>query len=577
MFKLSQSVIFIGWFAVASAQDAQRNKDFLTYGRYHGMDRVTLLREQKSGDLRLPNFITDSMVLQRGENTSIWGWTKPGMPVHVRFGEISVEAKADVKGKWRAVFPTLKENAAGQTLLVSSGDDIMAMENVIVGDVWLCSGQSNMDFPLQRCLDAKTDPNKLVQSIIDRSENPSIRVLEFHNVSPYGPAEDLNITRWMPATPKDVGNFSAVAYLYAREIYNATGVPIGLIDTSWGGSMLEPWVSPDELKKLESAGDYLKANAAKMAAWTPEVEKKAIAENEEKEQQYQSQLSQHFENLKLGKPTRLPRDFYWGAIPPQYGRDYTGNLFNGMIHPLREMNLAGVIWYQGESNANRALAYRESFPLLIRSWRSFFNKPQLPFYWVQLSSFDPKYKPEDEPGESKWAELREAQTMTTSQPCTGEAMSYDLGDAKDIHPKQKLLVAKRLALHALKNVYSKQDVITDGPIYASHLVQGPKVVLTFTPQGLPLMAGEAVPFQQIKKSSAPLRGFAVAGEDHVFHWADAMIVGDTVEVTCGNVPNPQAVRYAWGNFTDANLYNSQGLPAKPFRTDSSAPPVKSGK
>jgi len=563
----SQVVILLGLITIAAAQDVQRNKDFLTYGKYHLESRVTVLREQKTGMLRLPNFITDSMVLQRGANTSIWGWATPGMEVMVQFGDISIRTKADAKGRWRAVFPVLKATPVGQLLCVSSGDDIMALRDVIVGDVWLCAGQSNMDLTLQRCATGKDDPQNTMQAIIDTADNAAIRLVKLHNVSPYGPVDDLNITRWMPATPKDAGSFSAVAYGFAREIYNSTGVPIGLIDASWGGSALEPWLSLDDAKTLGAGNDYLKNCALKMAAWTPEAEQKAIVENDAKEQKYQAEMARYHEQKQLGQRPKRPLDFYWGTSPPQYSRDYCANLFNGMIHPLKSYHIAGVIWYQGESNARNASAYRESFPLLINSWRRLFGNPELPFLWVQLSSFDPGYKPEDPPTAANWAELREAQSMTTALPFTGEAISYDLGTAKDIHPKQKMQVAQRLALHALKQVYGKPDVIADGPAYAGQVVEGSKVVLSFKPGGPQPMVGEVIPYQRIQKSDGPLRGFAVAGEDQVFHWGVARIVDTTVVVSCTQVPHPVAVRYAWANYTDANLYNTAGLPAKPFRTD----------
>jgi sialate O-acetylesterase len=345
-------------------------------------------------------------------------------------------------------------------------------------------------------------------------------------------------------SPETVGSFSAAGYFFGRELYKEIKQPIGLIHTSWGGTPAEAWTSPAALQENPGLEPILTRYKEALAAWP-----KAKAKYDEDVAKWKEAAQQAKTDGK--QPPRMP-----GAPMGPGNPNCPSGLYNGMVAPLIPYTIRGAIWYQGESNAGRAYQYRDLFPTMIKSWWNAWGQEgqgDFPFLFVQLANFmDPK----EEPGDSSWAELREAQLMTLDLSNTGMAVIIDIGDTKDIHPKNKQDVGKRLALWALANTYSK-DVVYSGPLYTSMTKKGKTIVLSFDHLGGGLVA----------KGGEPLKGFALAGADKKFVWADAKIEADKIIVSSDKVADPVAVRYAWADNPVCNLYNKAGLPASPFRTD----------
>jgi sialate O-acetylesterase len=440
-------------------------------------------------DVKLPAVISDHMVLQQGMKVPIWGWAETGERVRVTLANQDVEAVADIAGRWQVNLKPLE--AGGPLRMTVTGDNILVVEDILVGEVWVASGQSNMQMNVGGCINAAKE--------IEAANYPKIRLFTVPNVTALAPQRDIRGS-WSACTPRTVAGFSAVAYFFGRDIHKDLDVPVGLIHTSWGGTVCEAWMSQ---KALQADPDF-----------------KPILDRMEK--------------MGGGDPNRPTA------------------LYNAMIHPLIPFAMRGIIWYQGESNARRAQQYRKLFPALIADWRKDWGEGDFPFLFVQLANF---MAAKPEPTESAWAELRQAQSMTLSVPKTAQAVTIDIGDAKDIHPKNKQDVGRRLALAAEAVAYGKK-VVHSGPVYDSMKIDGSKAVLKFTHCGGGLAA-----------KGDKLTGFAIAGEDRKFVWADARIDGDSVIVSSEKVPAPVAVRYAWADNPQCNLYNKEGLPASPFRTD----------
>lgn len=476
-------------------------------------------------DVSLPSIFGDHMVLQREQANPVWGTADAGEAVTVTIAEQSHSTVAGDDGKWRVKLAPLE--VGGPYTLSVSGNNSVNFEDVLVGEVWFCSGQSNMEWVLKNTNHAGVE--------LATANNPQIRLITVSKVGTQEPKDDFK-GQWEVATSESVANFSAVGYLFGKRLQNALNVPIGLIDNSWGASSAEAWV-PRET--LEAAGVYdvlLESWDERTAAYTDEVHAEKIAEFKAWE--------------AAGKPEprmRWPSD-------PRAGQHRPANIYNGMVYPLTGYGIRGVIWYQGETNAGRAYQYRELFPLMISTWRDLWQQGDFPFYWVQLADFQAE---QSEPSDNSWAELREAQTMTLSLPNTGEAVIIDAGEGRDIHPRDKQTVANRLVRHALVKDYGF-EMASDSPRYASMSVEGNTVTLKFDhiEQGL-----YAFDVNEVK-------GCSVAGEDQKFVWAEAKIVGkDTLEVSSELVAEPIAVRYAWAINPVANLYDRNGLPVTPFRTD----------
>lgn len=623
-------------------------------------------------EVKLPKVISDNMVLQRNQQVKIWGWADAKEKVSVRFNGQTVVAKAGKDGKWLVSLSPM--DAGGPFEMVIKGKNTLTLENILIGDVWICSGQSNMEWRLVNSNNAEEE--------IAGALYPQIRLFEVpHNIQ-MKPVEDIPGGKWQECSPATIPDFSAVAYFFGREIYNELKVPIGLISTNWGGTNVETWTSPEmaaldpDLKPVVEAMKEINVDAMNekleeermaliasfgplevgivkgdpiwakenidMTNWkTAEVPglwensglagfdgvvwyRKSFTLSEEQaanpvvlnlgpiddsdktwvngievgsnENAYDADRIYTIKSgvLRTGQNTISVRvedtgggGGFWGDPEDMYLKTSEGKvslagtwkfrvsavahsfnkpmaispnskpslLYNGMINPLINYSVTGAIWYQGEANANNAYKYRTRFPNLIKDWRNKWNNQELGFYFVQLANF---MQPKAEPVESAWAELREAQTMTLSLPKTGMAVIIDIGEAANIHPRNKQDVGKRLALAALHDTYGK-DLVYSGPVLKNMEVKDNSVVLEFDPMGSELV---------VRDKYGYVKGFALAGEDRIFHWAAGFQDGNIIYLRSPEVNHPLAVRYAWAdNPDDVNIYNAEGLPAGPFRTD----------
>jgi len=454
-------------------------------------------------EVRLPSQFGTGMVLQQGEPVPVWGWADAGAKVSVAFASQEKSATAGQDGKWTVTLDALKASTTPGTMTVTAGDDEVKLEDVLVGEVWICSGQSNMEWTVGGC----NSPDDVAAA-----DYPLVRQIKVPHKPSAEPLDNFQGS-WVVCSPQTVPGFTAVGYFFARELHKELGVPIGLVNSSWGGTRVEPWTPPCGF------------------AAVPELKEMA-------EKTYDAKNHQ--------QPTVL---------------------YNGMIAPLVPLAIRGAIWYQGESNGGEGVSYYHKKQALIGGWRQLFGQGDFPFYFVQLADFQ---QPNDNPqGGDGWARLREAQLNTLKIPNTGMAVIIDIGEAGNIHPKNKQDVGRRLALWALAKDYGKKDLVYSGPLYKGMKVEGDKIRVSFDHVGSGLMVGKKEgrePVQEVKDGE--LRRFAIAGADQQWHWAKAVIDGDTVVVSCPEVKEPVAVRYAFSmNPEGCNLYNKEGLPASPFRTD----------
>ncbi|MCA9038790.1 MAG: sialate O-acetylesterase [Planctomycetaceae bacterium] len=484
-----------------------------------------------SAEITLPNIISDNMVLQQGKELPFWGKADAGDKVTVTVGDKSASATADDSGKWSLKVPAISEFGPVD-VTVSARKDKLKINNVIVGNNWICGGQSNMEWPVVRSNNPEEE--------IANAKYPEIRMFKAPHIVAAEPQDNVE-GEWVVCSPETIASHSAVGYFFGRELLKQTGQPVGLIESNWGGTPAESWTSMDKLTSIEELQPILDR-------WNG-----IIAQHDSIMQKYNAQVEEW--KVKVAEAKAAGKD-----EPRKPGLGYNANhphraasLYNGMIAPLVPFAIQGAIWYQGESNASRAYQYRTLFPAMITNWREKWGQGDFPFYFVQLANFR---KVEEEPVESDWAELREAQSMTLSLPNSGQAVIIDIGEADDIHPRNKQDVGYRLAQIALHDVFGKSDVVYSGPTYKSMEVEGNKIRLQFDHIGGGLVA-----------QGEELKGFAIAGEDKKFYWADAKIEGDSIVVSADEVSVPVAVRYAWANNPICNLYNKAGLPASPFRTD----------
>lgn len=624
---------------------------------------------------------SDNMVLQQKTDAPIWGKAKPNSTVKITtsWDKQTYTAKSDANGSWNIAVKT--PSAGGPYELTISEKNTIRLKNVLIGEVWICSGQSNMEMPL-----AGWGQIANYKKEIAEANYPSIRLFQVQRTTSPHPLDDVTVASggWQLCSPTSIPEFSATAYFFGRDLYQSLNVPIGLIHTSWGGTVAEAWTSaeslnlmPEFVENVETfrqlptdVDEQKKKIEQKLDEWNKSVQQKdfgmknnvaVAAQKNFNENDWQTaslpglweenglpdfdgfvwyrktiQIPDHWENNNLtlslgmiddndityfngkeigrsegyskerrytipahlvkkghatiavrvmdtgggggfhGEPDKMyiapanketlreNLDGEWkykvavdlkevGAFP-QLASQNPNNptaLYNAMIAPLVSYAIQGAIWYQGESNAGRAYQYRTLFPLMITDWRTKWGY-DFPFYFVQLANF---MKTQNEPGESNWAELREAQLMTLNLINTGMAVTVDIGDTDDIHPKNKQDVGKRLALQAREKTY-KQDIVASGPIYKSYRIENGKIRIFFQPNKSKLVAKDG-----------ELKGFAIAGPDKKFYWADAKIDGNEVVVASPHVKFPIAVRYAWADNPVCNLYNEAGLPASPFRTD----------
>jgi sialate O-acetylesterase len=615
------------------------------------------------------------MVLQREIEIPIWGWASPGERINISIGDEKIRTQAYISGKWFVKLPAME--AGGPFDMIIDGKNEIKFDNVMIGDVWVCSGQSNMEWPVSGSYNAEKE--------IASANYPSIRLFTVPNKISKEPLNNTDSTKWLICNPENIGPFSAVGYFFGRQLSLDLNVPIGLINTTWGGTEAESWTSaqsieqdPDFNKELielqnldiDKTEDQLKEEFKEWHQAFVEIDKgyengvylwasvntdytdwqfmelpafwedhglqeldgvvwfmkeidlpEAVAQSGfdlnlgpiddsdivwingnkvgETLNIYNENRNYHVDPgiLASGKNVIVVRveDYRGGGgiygeadqlmieapdfkmsvagtwkykigvdkMPddPPPSTDFGPNsyptlLFNAMINTLIPFGIKGAIWYQGESNAGRAYQYRRIFPQMITDWRSHWGQGNFPFIFVQLANF---MQPKDPPAGSEWAELREAQTLTLSLPNTGMATIIDIGEADDIHPRNKQDVGKRLALSAYKVAYQK-DVVYTGPTFESMKIEGNKVSIKFKNTGSGLVVNDPYGY---------LKGFTVAGKDSVFHWAKAEIIDDhSVVIFSHEVEAPIAVRYGWAdNPHDVNLYNQEGLPANPFRTD----------
>jgi sialate O-acetylesterase len=481
-------------------------------------------------DVTLPAIFTDHMVLQRERENRVWGWAEPGEQVTVKIADQEHTAAADKSGRWEVKLAALP--AGGPHQLQIEGKNTLTITDVLVGEVWVCSGQSNMEWPVEA-----TNDGDLEQQLPDNSR---IRVITVPHVGTQEAQQDFK-GQWEICTPDSIKQFSAVGYFFGKQLAETLDVPIGLIDDSWGGSACEAWIDRKVLAKHEDLKEL-------EAAWT----------EFEKSYDYDAELKKHEEQLKAWEAGDKKTPAPWRPGNLLEGNSRPGNLYSGMLTPVIGYGIRGAIWYQGESNAERSYQYREMFPLMIQNWRDAWQVGDFPFYWVQLADFNAELP---QPGDCWWAELREAQTMTLDKlPNVGQAVIVDIGEGKDIHPRNKRDVGLRLARIALARDYGK-DIIHEGPRLKAADFKDGKALVTFDIGKH--STGKLRPFDRQEAI-----GFAIAGEDRKFVFAQAKLVGpDRVEVWSDEVSGPVAARYAWADNPVCNLKNEAGLPAVPFRTD----------
>lgn len=623
------------------------------------------------GQLKLPKLVSDGMILQRNDEARVWGWDHPGQAITVTFLDDTYTTYANDSGKWE--IELLRYSAGGPYEMTINGSESITIRNILIGDVWVASGQSNMELWMGRV-------SPVYPKVIANSENSYIRQFLVPDEYDFDRQRtDLSNGSWQSANPETILSFSAVAYFFAKKLYDEYEVPIGIINASLGGSPAEAWISENTLQ--EKFSHYYKetvrfkndalidsiqqADQERTQAWYSESLKNDRGHQGEnnwskpdidtsnwstmeipgywadtdmgningvvwfrKEFEVPTNLSGRKADLNMGRIVDADSVFVngtfmgstgyqypprWYTIPEgvlksgenvitvrvinQSGRggfvldkpyeitirdqkiDLKGKwkyklgtemdplqsqtfvrwkpagLFNAIIAPLLDYSIKGVIWYQGESNTGRPVEYEELFSTMIEDWRNHWNEGDFPFLFVQLANF---MESKPEPSESEWARLRESQLNTLSLPNTAMAVTIDIGEWNDIHPLNKKDVGERLALAAQKLAYGKEDIVYSGPVFDSMTVEGNRAILSFDHVGSGLKTNDG---------KAP-QHFAIAGSDSTFVWADARIDGNKVVVWSDEVDNPIAVRYAWAdNPEGANLYNEEGLPTSPFRTD----------
>jgi sialate O-acetylesterase len=449
-----------------------------------------------SAAVKLPSIIGDNMVLQRDRAVPVWGWDDAGTKVTVILGEAKATATADANGRWAVELPAMK--AGGPHTMTIEGTDTVTLKNILVGEVWVCSGQSNMEWTVQ----SSDNP----QQEIAAANHPMIRHIKIPHVPMDTPQDNVPSDGWRVCSPETVAGFTAVGYYFGRHLNKELDVPIGLIGSNWGGTRIEPWTPPVGFQSVPALKD-IADNLANFPT-----------KNAEGKVNHQTPLA----------------------------------LYNGMIHPLLPFAIRGAIWYQGESNNGEGMLYYEKKKALINGWRSVWNDPNMPFYFVQLAP----YRYGGEP--TRLAGIWEAQLKSLDIPHTGMAVTVDIGNVTDIHPRNKQDVGKRLALWALAKTYGQTGLVYSGPLYKSLKIDGNKAVVSFDHVGGGL----------VSRDGQPLTHFQIAGDNGEFVAAQAEIVGDTVVVSAESIAQPAAVRFAWHQEAEPNLSNKDGLPASPFRTDS---------
>lgn len=472
---------------------------------------------------------TDHAVLQRGKPVPVWGRADAGEKVSVTFAGQSVETVADATGKWQVQLAPLAARNEGVELVIK-GKNKITLADVVVGEVWLASGQSNMEYMVKQVHDAALE-------IPASAGNPLVRHIKINKVVGDASAS-MSTASWQAAGPATTGDFSAVGYYFALDIYRIMNVPVGIIGSNWGGTPIEAWMSPSAFAAAPEPAAQVQARWAATLDNYPAAQKKYVAS-----------LAAWQADQAAAKAAKTPFTKKKPRPPAGPGHQNTpSGLYQGMIAPLVPYALRGAIWYQGEANAGRASEYNALFSALIQGWRSDFAQGDFPFYWVQLANYQ-------QTGETNWALVREAQSKTLAVPGTGQAVVIDLGDANDIHPRNKRDVGRRLARLALARDYG-MALADSGPVFAG---------AERTNQGLRVRFSQAEGGLFSPKNE--ITGFELAGADKVFKPARAAIEDGTILVYSPEVADPVAVRYAWQSSPEASVFNREGLPAAPFRSD----------
>ena len=494
-------------------------------------------KTQVHADVKLPSIFSDHMVLQKNATLPVWGWADPGEKVTVSIAGQTRTATADTSGNWK--LKVGKVSADSPLTMTVTGHNTIVIEDVLVGEVWLASGQSNMQLSVN-------DVNNAWQEKAS-AKYPQMRGFFVERRPAITPQTNCG-GKWVVCSPETVGNFSAAAYFFGRELHQKIGEPVGLVQASWGGTPIETWSSMSSMAAKPELAPVLKNWQATLH---PYDEEKAQA-------QYVSALESWTNNaakLKTEGKTVPPQPQKKGD--PRLDKNYPANLFNGMIAPIVPYAIRGAIWYQGENNAANDLAklYAIQLSLMIQDWRQRWDEGNFPFAWVQLPNFHPRTTNVVETNYNNWCVVREGMLETLAVKNTGMAITVDVGEANNIHPKNKQAVGHRLALWALAQVYG-HDIPYSGPLPEGQKIKGEEIILSFkhTDGGL------------VAKDGA-LKGFALAGAEHRWVCANARIEGNKVIVSSHDIKSPKAVRYAWAANPDCNLFNGAGLPASPFRTD----------
>jgi sialate O-acetylesterase len=483
------------------------------------------------GDVTLPPLISDNMVLEQETKVNVWGKADPGESVTVRLGPEAAQTTAGEDGNWGVKLEGLP--SGGPYDMTVSGKNSITVRNVAVGEVWVCAGESNMEYEVIAARNGRAE--------LGDADLPMVRVFKVHHSASEQPNENCEGS-WAVCDPETVRDFSAVGFFFARELNRRLREPVGLIESAWGPSPAEAWTPRETLEKnpalhpaldryAKAVSDYpgaLAAYNARMADWKSGT------------------------NAGNGTASQAAREPVAPLAPG--GARAPSALYNGMIFPLVRYPIRGVLWYQGESNTSDPALYGKLFPAMIAGWRAAWDEGDFPFLYAQLSGFLGRHA---QPEESQWAELREAQSHALETHRTGMAVTADTGGEYEMHPADKQDVAHRLALLAESMVYGGTDVAASGPLFSGMEVGDGKAALTFSHTGGGLTA----------KDGKALKGFEIAGEDRAFVWAEARIDGDRVIVRSDKVAKPAAVRYGWADFPDMSLFNKEGLPAPPFRTD----------
>ena len=481
-------------------------------------------------DVTLPAVIGSHMVLQREAPISVWGWADPGEEINITLGEMRAKTTADAQGDWLVKLPGMAAAAEPLEMTVA-GKNTIKLEDILVGEVWVGSGQSNMQWSVAASDNAQQE--------IAAADHPKLRLFLVPLVPSGTPAKNVN-ARWEVCTPQTIPNFSAVCYYFGRELHKSLDMPVGMIATSWGGTRIEPWIPPAGFQSQRE----LEGERGQIAAM---------------QTGYQAALKGHRDAVRkwlvaadaaADAERPIPEPPHFPANPFNSNGSPTG-LYNGMVHPLVPFGIRGAIWYQGESNLGAGMHYNDMMKGLIQGWRSVWGQGEFPFLYVQLAPFKYGAAPTALP------EIWEAQTATLSFPNTGMAVVTDIANTSDIHPRNKQDVGKRLALWALAKTYGKDDLVYSGPLYESMVVEGGRIRLKFQHVGGGLKS----------RDGKPLDWFSIAGEDKKFTPATATIDGESIVVESPQVASPVAVRFGWNQLAEPNLSNQAGLPASPFRTD----------